>query len=272
MRRWRDGSGVGGVSGVGGANFQRLTITFQLTHKQKARLPKQAGLSCEWAVLKTARYYSELPVTAATTVAAASAMEATTASAATVEATTTTATMVAAAATTESTACAAAAESTASAAAKAAAADWTTRRAAGVSATAAANESAATAACISATRVGAVSAISATIAVAAAIAVTAAVPISAAPAVSTPPAVPRSGADKDAAHKPVRTVIAIGRASVRVVGVIAPGAFGWAVVTVVVTVIRSGHNRRANTDSYRDLAIRLRYNGEWQNHKHCYHN
>ena len=96
--------------------------------------------------------------------------------------------------------------------------------------------------------------VTASIAPAAAIAITA-------PAVMPAPTVPRSGADKHAAREPARTVISIGRASIWVIRVIAPIADRRAVIIS----IGIGHNRRPNSYSNRDLSIC--FSGEGQSDK-----
>jgi hypothetical protein len=98
-----------------------------------------------------------------------------------------------------------------------------------------------------------------------AVAVSAAIAIAAAIAVSaTAPVVPGSDADEDAAVEPVRAVIAVRGAGVRVIGVVAPLAIRG-------TVIGGIADCRANADTDRDLGIR-RYSGERKNHKRCQHN
>jgi hypothetical protein len=99
-----------------------------------------------------------------------------------------------------------------------------------------------------------------TVAVSAAIAVAI---TSAAPAPSTTPAVPRAGADEDAAIKPARTVVAIRSASIRVIGVVAPGAIRRTVV------IRRANHCGTYAYSHRDLGIRGRNGSEGKNEKHC---
>jgi hypothetical protein len=74
------------------------------------------------------------------------------------------------------------------------------------------------------------------------------------------PAVPRADADKDAAVKPIRTVIAIRGAGIRVVGVIAPLAIRGAVSIVSIGSI---NYRRADAYPHPDLGIR--HDGERQN-------
>jgi hypothetical protein len=69
------------------------------------------------------------------------------------------------------------------------------------------------------------------------------------------PAEPGTRADKDAAHEPVRTVVTIRRASVRVITVIAVGANRRRGVTISITCV----NRAAKSDPNRDsLGVRER--------------
>jgi hypothetical protein len=73
--------------------------------------------------------------------------------------------------------------------------------------------------------------------------------------------IPRSGADKDSAHEVIRAVIAVGRASIRVIAIIP------------VSANRSGANTcvdRANTDADADTHLSLRVcSGKKQNPKQC---
>jgi hypothetical protein len=57
-----------------------------------------------------------------------------------------------------------------------------------------------------------------------------AAPVSGTAPVSTAPVpvIPRAGADEDAAHKPARAIVAIGGTCVRVIRIVAPGAYRWA--------------------------------------------
>lgn len=99
--------------------------------------------------------------------------------------------------------------------------------------------------------------------VSAAVVIPAAVVV-AAVVVSPSPAVPGTRANEDAAREPSRAVVAIGRAVIWVIGVIAP-------LTDRGTVcIRSGHNCRSYThsDSHRNLGVR-RSGCKRQNQKHC---
>jgi hypothetical protein len=126
------------------------------------------------------------------------------------------------------------------------------------------------AAYVAASRVAAAIAVSATEPVATAIAVPTAISISApgpAPAVPAPP-VPGSGADEDAAIEPARSVKTVGRASVRVIGVVAPLAI---LGTVIIAIIPRVYYRRADADSNSDLGAR-RNCGERQNYKRSQHN
>lgn len=50
-------------------------------------------------------------------------------------------------------------------------------------------------------------------------------PTPTAPAPATTPSVPRACANEDASHKPVRSVVAIGRTSIRIISVVAVGAY-----------------------------------------------
>jgi hypothetical protein len=61
--------------------------------------------------------------------------------------------------------------------------------------------------------------------------------------------IPRAGADKDSAYEPLRTIVAIGRAGVWIIGVIAIGAC-WAYVAV------PGADADANSD--RGLGVNCR--------------
>jgi hypothetical protein len=86
------------------------------------------------------------------------------------------------------------------------------------------------------------------------------------------PTVPRAYADKDSADKPLRTVIAIGSACVRIVRVVAPAANWWTVgVSVIVSVgiyrigiCRIGICHDRGTDAYTDGDLRFRRFGERQ--------
>jgi hypothetical protein len=88
-------------------------------------------------------------------------------------------------------------------------------------------------------------------------------PATTAPAISAAPAVPRADADKDAAVKPVGTVIAVRGAGIRVIRVVAPLAIRWAVIAVISGI----HNRGA--DAYSNCDLGIRHDGERQNCKHC---
>src|SRR5208283_1007681 len=101
-------------------------------------------------------------------------------------------------------------------------------------------------------------AVSATVAVAAAIS----------PArMSVPaPVVPGAGADEEAAHEPVRPVIAIRRTAVGGVGVVAPFAVRGAVI------VRRGHHCRADPHANPHLGIRRRDGSKRKNNKHCHQN
>jgi hypothetical protein len=79
------------------------------------------------------------------------------------------------------------------------------------------------------------------------------------------PVVPRSDADKEAAREPARSVIAVGCASVGVIGVIAPRASRGTIIGVISGIGHSGAN------AHPDLGIR-RDSGERQNCKHCQYN
>jgi hypothetical protein len=87
-----------------------------------------------------------------------------------------------------------------------------------------------------------------------------------APAMTPAPSIPRADAKKDAAVKPVRTVIAVGGAGIRVIRVVAP----LAIRGTVIAVISGIHHRWADAHTYPDLGIR--HDGERQNHKHCQQN
>jgi hypothetical protein len=91
-----------------------------------------------------------------------------------------------------------------------------------------------------------------------------AVAVSAAISVSGAIVVPGSDADEQAAVEPVRAVIAVRRASIGVIRVIAPLAIRG-------TVIGGIGKGRTYADPYRDLGIR-RDSGERKNNKHCQHN
>lgn len=92
---------------------------------------------------------------------------------------------------------------------------------------------------------------SARISISAAISVAAAEPIAGMSVEA--PTVPRANADEEAAGEPVRTVIAIRRASVWIIRVVAPLAVRRAIIA------RRIHNGRTNTHANRDLGIRCRY-------------
>jgi hypothetical protein len=93
-------------------------------------------------------------------------------------------------------------------------------------------------------------AVAAAVAVAAAIAVTATISIT--PTATPVTVIPGAGADEDATHEPARSVVAIRRASVGVVGVITPAADrGWAVTIAVVISVS-----RIDADTHTDLSIR----------------
>src|SRR5580698_7725426 len=159
-----------------------------------------------------------------------------------------TATAVAAASTME-------AASTAAAESAARAATITVRNAAAaVSATAAAYV-ATSAARIAATGIAAAIAVSAAIAEAAA-------PVEARVTVEAP-VIPRPGADKQAAIEPVRTVVAVRCAGIRVIVVIAPRA----IRRTGICVIRANH-RGADAHSNSDLGAR-RNRGERKSYKQC---
>jgi hypothetical protein len=64
------------------------------------------------------------------------------------------------------------------------------------------------------------------------------------------PSIPGTCADKDAACKPCRTVIAVRSAGVGVIRVVAPIAHGRTVI------YRSRNHCRPNSNSHRDLSIR----------------
>jgi len=86
----------------------------------------------------------------------------------------------------------------------------------------------------------------------------------AAPAVSKAPSVPRADTDEEAAVKPLRPVVSVGRAGVGVVRVVAPIADGRTVG------IRGFSDRRANSDTHSHLGVcRCR---ERQSQKHCEQN
>jgi len=94
------------------------------------------------------------------------------------------------------------------------------------------------------TRVGAAAAVAKpTVSESAAVAV-------AAPAVTVSPSIPWANAQEDAAVKPIRPIITVRRARVRVVGVIPPLAGGRAIIR------GSGNNRRANTNPDSNLGFR----------------
>jgi hypothetical protein len=83
----------------------------------------------------------------------------------------------------------------------------------------------------------------ATVAVSAAsVAVSATAPIS---------VIPRSGADKEAAYKPARSVVAIGRAGVRIIVVVSPGTNRSGIPVTIVSVA-------ADSDTDSDLGVRRR--------------
>lgn len=67
--------------------------------------------------------------------------------------------------------------------------------------------------------------------------------------VTITPVIPRPCANKDAARKPRRPVISIGRARIRIVGVIAPVAGRRAVHD------RRGNHHRSQTNAYRNLSF-----------------
>jgi hypothetical protein len=89
-------------------------------------------------------------------------------------------------------------------------------------------------------------------------AVTAAVSVAAAT-----PAIPGADADEQAAREPARTVIAVGRARVRVIGVVAPRAIRWAVIS------RRFNDSRTDSHTDPDLGVRSRNGSERKNNKHC---
>jgi hypothetical protein len=79
-----------------------------------------------------------------------------------------------------------------------------------------------------------------------------AVAIPAVPVISMPtPAIPGTCTDKDAADKPVRTIIAVRRASIRIIGVITPGANRRSIIQRH----RSLHNSWPNPNTYSDLRL-----------------
>jgi hypothetical protein len=81
------------------------------------------------------------------------------------------------------------------------------------------------------------------------------------------PVIPGADADEEAAAKPAGTVIAIRRAGIRVIVVIAPLAIWRAVIAVI-----SGSNHRgADAHSNTDLGAR-RDRSERKNYKQCQQN
>jgi hypothetical protein len=64
---------------------------------------------------------------------------------------------------------------------------------------------------------------------------------------------PWASADEYATDKPVRTIKAIWSAGVRVIAVVTVGANGGCPITVAVTSV----NRTADSNSYRNLRIRI---------------
>jgi hypothetical protein len=61
--------------------------------------------------------------------------------------------------------------------------------------------------------------------------------------------IPGTGSDEDAAYEPARTVVAIGRTSVRVVVVVAPRA-DWSGIVIAVAIPGT------NPNAYSDLGVR----------------
>jgi hypothetical protein len=82
-------------------------------------------------------------------------------------------------------------------------------------------------------------------------------------AISAAPVIPRANADEEATVKPAGTVVAIRRASIRIIGVIAPLAIRRAVVS------RRRNHFGTDAHSNRYLGIRRGDNREWNNNKHC---
>jgi hypothetical protein len=81
--------------------------------------------------------------------------------------------------------------------------------------------------------------------------VAAAIAIHAAVAVSVT-VVPGTGTDKDAAGKPRRTIVSVGRAGIRIVAIVAISADGGR-IPIAVTAI----NRSADTNADRNLGMRI---------------
>jgi hypothetical protein len=192
-------------------------------HKDKARLPKQAGFVGELrSDLGRAAEFDVLSVTAATTAVSATG-ESTTGSATTGESTAS---------------CRCCASS----------------RAPRITATRSGSYSAAigtvgSASCISATSAKCVSAASVAVSTA-----TVAEAATVAPAMTPAPAIPGAYAEEDAAAKPPWAVITIGRASIRVVGVITPFASRGTVVHGSVDHCRAN----SDTNSHLGLCCRCR--------------
>jgi len=101
------------------------------------------------------------------------------------------------------------------------------------------------------TTITAAVAVPGTVSVAAVVSIVAAAISAPVAGVSPAPTVPGASADKYAAYEPVRSVIAVRSASVRIIRIIAPRADRGTVG------IRSSHNRRpdTNTDTYGDLCV-----------------
>ena len=209
-----------------------------------------AAAATHKAAASTAAAHAPTAAAAATTTVCTAAT-----TAAKCTATTTTAVGTAAATTAKCTATAATAKSTCSAT------GITTRPATGIS----------SASCISsAARIGSASAVSST----AAVGIPApAVTVAATTVAAASPAVPRANADEEAAVKPLRTVIAVGSAGIRVIRVVAPLAYRGTVIH------RRGNHRGADSNSLIGaycssliVVLRICRNRERQSQNHRYQN
>ncbi len=74
----------------------------------------------------------------------------------------------------------------------------------------------------------------------------------------SPAVVPRACADKDSASKPVRTIVAVGRASIRIVGVIAVSA-SWRASHIAWADAHSNANPDSRPHDDRSLRISERH-------------
>ena len=124
-----------------------------------------------------------------------------------------------------------------------------------------------TAACVTASCIATASAVGITATVTA-ISITTAIAVAAAIAITTPaaaptPTVPRTCADEDAAREPAGSIVAIRRASVRVIRVVAPIACRGAVIAV----ITRGNNGRTHSDANCNLGMSCCR--ERHSQKHC---